>query len=60
MWIALQRTPPAALKRRVAAVDALLTDTQRIAVKGAERFAYNNGGGDSAVWYFTRTAGPCW
>lgn len=53
IWTALQRTSFADLKRRVTVVDALLTDTRRVTVTGAERFAYHDGDGDSAVWYFT-------
>ncbi|MFC8093565.1 hypothetical protein [Streptomyces sp. NPDC057301] len=53
IWTALQRTSFADPKRRVTVVDALLTDSQRATVTGAERFAYHNGAGDSAVWYFT-------
>ncbi|MFF8018655.1 hypothetical protein [Streptomyces sp. NPDC007929] len=53
IWTALQRTSSADLKRRVTVVHALLTDTPRATVAGAERFAHHNGHGDSAVWYFT-------
>ncbi|MFF4983973.1 hypothetical protein ACFY3O_28500 [Streptomyces sp. NPDC001046] len=53
IWTALQRTSFTDLKRRVMVVDALLADNRRVTVTGAERFACNDGGGDSAVWYFT-------
>ncbi|WP_367132747.1 hypothetical protein [Saccharothrix sp. HUAS TT1] len=52
MWHALEATPLAEVRRRAAIVDEI-TEVAPVAVEGAERFAWNDGGGQSAVWYFT-------
>ncbi|MDI3388198.1 hypothetical protein QIS99_18600 [Streptomyces sp. B-S-A8] len=51
-WTALRALPTTELRRRA----AIVTDVTEIApmtVDGAERFAWNDSGGQSAVWYFT-------
>ncbi|WP_414940064.1 hypothetical protein [Amycolatopsis sp. cmx-11-51] len=52
IWAALEATPLEEVRRRAAVVDAI-TEITPVAVDGAERFAWNDGGGQSAVWYFT-------
>ncbi|WP_447005477.1 hypothetical protein ACRAKI_02775 [Saccharothrix isguenensis] len=51
-WNALKATPLAEVRRRAAIVNRL-ADIPPVVVDGAERFAWNDGGGQSAVWYFT-------
>ncbi|MEU4738903.1 hypothetical protein AB0G02_00380 [Actinosynnema sp. NPDC023658] len=51
-WAALQATPLAETRRRAAIIDEI-TGITPVAVEGAERFAWNDSGGQSAVWYFT-------
>ncbi|OXM53179.1 hypothetical protein [Amycolatopsis alba] len=52
IWAALGATPLEEVRRRAAAIDEQ-TGITPVEVDGAERFAWNNGGGESAVWYFT-------
>ncbi|MFI9452227.1 hypothetical protein [Amycolatopsis sp. NPDC052450] len=52
IWAALGATSLEEVRRRTAVIDAIAEITP-IAVDGAERFAWNDGGGQSAVWYFT-------
>ncbi|WP_051772800.1 hypothetical protein [Saccharothrix sp. NRRL B-16314] len=51
-WKALAATPLAEARRRAAIVGEL-AGVAPVAVDDAERFAWNDGGGQSAVWYFT-------
>ncbi|WP_436737639.1 hypothetical protein [Streptomyces sp. BBFR102] len=51
-WQALQGTPLGEIRRRAALV-AVEADVEPTEVDGAERLAWNDGGGQSAVWYFT-------
>ncbi|MFI6090468.1 hypothetical protein [Streptomyces sp. NPDC051218] len=51
-WDALNTTPIAEIRRRAAIIDTL-TEVEPVTVVGAERFAWNDSGGQSAVWYFT-------
>ncbi|NEC15457.1 hypothetical protein G3I34_24935 [Streptomyces sp. SID8014] len=51
-WQALQATPLDEVRRRAALVAAEV-DVEPTTVDGAERLAWNDGGGQSAVWYFT-------
>ncbi len=50
-WDALSSTLLPELHRRAAIVDDL-TEVAPVTVPGAERLAWNDGGGQSAVWYF--------
>lgn len=52
IWAALGATPLAEVRRRAVLFDAI-TEVTPIAVDGAERFAWNDGAGQAAVWYFT-------
>lgn len=52
IWAALAATPLEEVRRRAAVIDAI-TEITPVEVDGAERFAWNDGGGQSAVWYFT-------
>ncbi len=52
IWAALGATSLAEVRRRAAVIDAV-TEIEPIEVDGAVRYAWNNGGGESAVWYFT-------
>ncbi|MFF4172857.1 hypothetical protein [Streptomyces sp. NPDC001744] len=51
MWDALAATPLPEVRRRAAVVDEL-TGVEPVTVPGACRPAWNDGGGQSAVWYF--------
>ncbi|MFD3517622.1 hypothetical protein [Streptomyces sp. NPDC058657] len=51
MWDALSATPLPEVRRRAAVVDGL-TGVEPVTVPGARRLAWNDGGGQSAVWYF--------
>ncbi|MFM9368214.1 hypothetical protein [Streptomyces sp. Da 82-17] len=51
-WDALRALPTAELRRRTAIVTEV-TEIAPMTVDGAERHAWNDGGGQSAVWYFT-------
>jgi hypothetical protein len=51
-WDALKATPLAEVRRRAAIVGEL-TEVRPMVVDDAERFAWNDSGGQSAVWYFT-------
>lgn len=51
IWAALAATPMGELKRRAAIVEEL-TDACGPNVGSATRYAWNDGGGQSAVWYF--------
>ncbi|MGW4780853.1 hypothetical protein ACWEPA_29895 [Streptomyces filamentosus] len=51
VWGALTATPLAEVRRRAAVVDDL-TGITPVTVPGAQRLAWNDGGGQSAVWYF--------
>ncbi|MFD1151960.1 hypothetical protein [Saccharothrix hoggarensis] len=51
-WAALTATPLAEVRRR-AAVIGEIAEVEPMTVDGAERCAWNDGGGQSAVWYFT-------
>ncbi|MFE1268037.1 hypothetical protein [Streptomyces sp. NPDC058758] len=50
-WDALAATPLLEVRRRAAVVDDL-TGIEPVRVPGAHRSAWNDGGGQSAVWYF--------
>ncbi|MFE1345850.1 hypothetical protein [Streptomyces sp. NPDC058757] len=50
-WDALAATPLLEVRRRAAVVDDL-TEIEPVRVPGAHRSAWNDGGGQSAVWYF--------
>ncbi|WP_181773973.1 hypothetical protein [Amycolatopsis pittospori] len=52
IWAALGATSLDEVRRRAAVIDAV-TEITPVVVDGAERFAWNDGGGQSAVWYFT-------
>ncbi|MGW4115561.1 hypothetical protein ACWEFJ_32190 [Actinosynnema sp. NPDC004786] len=52
LWDALRTTPLAEVRRRAAIVGEL-AEVAPMAVDDAERQAWNDGGGQSAVWYFT-------
>jgi hypothetical protein len=52
MWEALQATPLTEVRRR-AAIIGEIAEVAPMTVDGAERFAWNDSGGQSAVWYFT-------
>ncbi|MEU3623733.1 hypothetical protein BS329_14710 [Amycolatopsis coloradensis] len=52
IWAALAATPLEEVRRRAAVIDAL-TEITPAEVDGAKRFAWNDGGGQSAAWYFT-------
>ncbi|MCX5037980.1 hypothetical protein QMA61_07935 [Streptomyces coelicoflavus] len=51
IWDALSATPLPEVRRRAAVVDAL-TGVGPVTVPGAHRLAWNDRGGQSAVWYF--------
>lgn len=50
-WDALTATPFQEVRRRAAIVDDLV-GIKPVTVPGAQRLAWNDGGGQSAVWYF--------
>jgi hypothetical protein len=52
IWEGLKATPLADVRRRAAIVGDLV-EVAPVVVDGAERFAWNDGGGQSTVWYFT-------
>ncbi|MDI3098786.1 hypothetical protein QJ054_17205 [Streptomyces sp. AN-3] len=52
IWDALTVTPLPEIRRRAAVVDDL-AQVDPVTVPGAHRLAWNDGGGQSAVWYFT-------
>ncbi|MBX4177348.1 hypothetical protein [Streptomyces geysiriensis] len=52
MWDALTVTPLPEIRRRAAVLDDL-AEVDPVTVPGAHRLAWNDGGGQSAVWYFT-------
>ncbi|MFI7010035.1 hypothetical protein [Streptomyces sp. NPDC050145] len=51
MWDALAATPLPEVRRRAAVMDEL-AEVAPVTVAGARRLAWNDGGGQSAVWYF--------
>ncbi len=51
IWDALAATPLPEVRRRAAVVDDL-AEVEPVTVAGARRLAWNDGGGQSAVWYF--------
>ncbi|MBL3666412.1 hypothetical protein JL475_10490 [Streptomyces sp. M2CJ-2] len=51
IWDALATTPLPEVRRRAAIVDDL-AEVDPVTVPGARRLAWNDGGGQSAVWYF--------
>ncbi|MGW1840023.1 hypothetical protein [Streptomyces sp. NPDC002067] len=53
MWDALAATPLPEVRRRAAIMDEL-AEVEPVTVPGAHRLAWNDGGGQSAVWYFTQ------
>ncbi|MBJ6617821.1 MULTISPECIES: hypothetical protein [Streptomyces] len=52
IWHALTVTPLPEIRRRAAVLDDL-AQVDPVTVPGAHRLAWNDGGGQSAVWYFT-------
>jgi hypothetical protein len=52
-WDALTATPLPEVRRRAAVVDEL-TEVEPVTVPGAHRLAWNDGGGQSTVWYFAQ------
>ncbi|MEU2249658.1 hypothetical protein [Streptomyces sp. NPDC019224] len=50
-WDALAATPLSEVRRRAAVMDEL-AKVAPVTVPGAQRLAWNDGGGQSAVWYF--------
>ncbi|QQQ76975.1 hypothetical protein IOD16_39575 [Saccharothrix sp. 6-C] len=52
MWDGLAATELVEVKRR-AAIVAEIAEVTPVVVDGAERFAWHDSGGQSAVWYFT-------
>ncbi|MFE6427057.1 hypothetical protein ACIO5Z_24985 [Streptomyces rochei] len=52
IWDALTVTPLPEIRRRAAVLDNL-AQVDPVTVPGAHRLAWNDGGGQSAVWYFT-------
>ncbi|UUV34910.1 hypothetical protein NQK81_16125 [Amycolatopsis roodepoortensis] len=52
IWAALGATSLDEVRRRAAVIDAV-TEIEPVEVDGAVRYAWNDGGGQSAVWYFT-------
>lgn len=52
MWDALTVTSLTEIRRRAAVMDDL-AEVEPVTVPGARRLAWNDGGGQSAVWYFT-------
>ncbi|WP_192341840.1 hypothetical protein [Streptomyces sp. VITNK9] len=52
IWDALTVTPLPEIRRRAAVLDDL-AQVDPVTVPGAHRLAWNDGGGQSAVWYFT-------
>ncbi|MGY1427433.1 hypothetical protein [Streptomyces sp. MN12] len=52
IWDALTVTPLPEIRRRAAVLDDL-AEVDPVTVPGAHRLAWNDGGGQSAVWYFT-------
>lgn len=51
-WDAVRATPLAEVRRRAAIVGEIV-EVAPGTVDGARRFGWNDGGGQSAVWYFT-------
>ncbi len=51
-WAALEATPVVEVRRR-AAIIGEIAEVAPMAVDDATRFGWNDGGGQSAVWYFT-------
>ncbi|WP_406096815.1 hypothetical protein [Streptomyces sp. NBC_01013] len=51
-WDALTATPLPEVRRRAAVMDEL-AEVAPVEVSGARRLAWNDRGGQSAVWYFT-------
>ncbi|MFD5965755.1 hypothetical protein ACFWGR_05930 [Streptomyces sp. NPDC060311] len=51
IWDALSVTPLPEVRRRAAVLDEL-AGVEPVTVPGAHRLAWNDGGGQSAVWYF--------
>ncbi|MEU2674406.1 hypothetical protein ABZ622_37230 [Streptomyces sp. NPDC007164] len=51
IWDALAATPLLEVRRRAAVVDEL-AEIEPVTVTGAHRLAWNDRGGQSAVWYF--------
>ncbi|MEU9652630.1 hypothetical protein AB0E00_27460 [Streptomyces sp. NPDC048110] len=51
IWDALSVTPLSEVRRRAAVLDELV-GVEPVTVPGAHRLAWNDGGGQSAVWYF--------
>lgn len=51
IWDALAATPLPEVQRRAAVMDGL-ADVAPVEVTSARRLAWNDGGGQSAVWYF--------
>lgn len=52
-WDALAETPLPEVRRRAAVMDEL-AGVEPVAVPGAHRLAWNDRGGQSAVWYFAQ------
>ncbi|WP_217168894.1 hypothetical protein [Streptomyces sp. AC512_CC834] len=52
-WDALEATPLPEVRRRAAVVDDL-AGVEPVTSAGARRLAWNDGGGQSAVWYFAQ------
>ncbi|MEU4763444.1 hypothetical protein AB0H12_09325 [Actinosynnema sp. NPDC023794] len=52
IWDGLAATPLVEVRRRAAIVGEI-AGVAPVVVDGAERFAWNDSGGQSAVWYFT-------
>ncbi|MFD0548175.1 hypothetical protein ACFQ0X_02615 [Streptomyces rectiviolaceus] len=50
-WDALKATPIVEIRRRAAIINTI-ADVSPVTVQGAQRFAWNDSGGQSAVWYF--------
>ncbi|MDT0531699.1 hypothetical protein RM555_22165 [Micromonospora sp. DSM 115977] len=57
-WHALRATPIGEVRRRAAIVSEL-TFHAPTTVDGAERFAWDDGGGQSTVWHLPRTGARC-
>ncbi|MEW5538999.1 hypothetical protein AB1339_15255 [Streptomyces cyaneofuscatus] len=53
IWEALAATPLPEVRRRAAVMDEL-AEVGPVTVTGAHRLAWNDGGGQSAVWYFAQ------
>ncbi|MFJ2897481.1 hypothetical protein ACIO87_21655 [Streptomyces sp. NPDC087218] len=52
MWDALAATPLPEVRRRAAIIEEI-AEVAPVSVPGAHRLAWNDRGGQSAVWYFT-------